>query len=465
MRGLALAVLCLLFFPGAAALAWETETLEENGPSANRVDLVILGDGYTASEQDAFRDDALGLMGYFFSSTPFAEYRVQYNVHIVYVISPESGADHPSRGIYRDTALNATYEFADLDRFLVVDEEKALIAALDAAALDYVFVLVNDAEYGGSGGTLAVTSVHEQAPEILAHEVGHMFGELADEYEDPFPGHPPDDWEANVTFETRRERIKWNVWIDAATPLPTPPVPEWAEAVGLFEGARYLSEGIYRPRLDCRMRTLGVDFCEICAEHLIRSIYATVSPSDAEGGGVRIAANGRTTLDARLLQTDPPAVRADWTIDGAPVAADALAGRLLLNAGGLGQGFHEVAAFVRDESEWLRLPEALDEASAEVRWTVEVTDEIEDGDEAIDGDGDEPSEDGDAADGDETPDGDEMPEDGDAADGDEPSEDGDAAHDDEAGGSGGGLCRGVGAAAPYWLVLAVGGLIRRFRRR
>ena len=48
---------------------------------------------------------------------------------------------------------------------------------------------------------------------------------------------------------------------------------EYGDSLGLFEGGGYTAKGMYRPRLDCRMRTNGSpDFCPVCQRAINRMI-------------------------------------------------------------------------------------------------------------------------------------------------------------------------------------------------
>ena len=127
---------------------------------------------------------------------------------------------------------------------------------------------------------MLISSLHVDSAEIVRHESGHAFGGLADEYGDPFPGYTPTE-KPNATAQTNRALIKWNAWIAPTTPLPTPQDPTNAQLVGLFEGAEYQVTGWYRPKFDCKMRTLGTPFCEVCSEALVRAIYTAIRPIDS----------------------------------------------------------------------------------------------------------------------------------------------------------------------------------------
>ena len=69
----------------------------------------------------------------------------------------------------------------------------------------------------------------------------------------------------------------------AATALPTMTNPNCAQedrspsvapedTIGLFEGAHYFHCGAYRPDFDCKMKRIGVRFCEVCADVIRRRV-------------------------------------------------------------------------------------------------------------------------------------------------------------------------------------------------
>ncbi len=88
-----LIVLCSQF---ALAQATLTQVLN-NGLSSNRINVVFLPDGYTASELPKFLStDVYLMMNSFFNNLPFNEYKTYYNVYAISVASNESGSDHPS---------------------------------------------------------------------------------------------------------------------------------------------------------------------------------------------------------------------------------------------------------------------------------------------------------------------------------------------------------------------------------
>ena len=63
----------------------------------------------------------------------------------------------------------------------------------------------------------------QESAAVIAHEFGHGFGNLADEYsatgKGAFTGSDPP--KVNVTTQTDRTKIKWRQYINPSTPIPT----------------------------------------------------------------------------------------------------------------------------------------------------------------------------------------------------------------------------------------------------
>jgi len=248
--------------------------VRDTGNDSNRLVIVVMGDGYTIANLTAgtFTTHTQNLLNAFLNKSPWDVYFAGTNVYRVDIESNQEGADEPPLGNYVDTYLNATFWTYNIERLLTIDatgRSRAIAAAnslVGTGVWDNIFVLVNSTRYGGSGGSIAVSSVHSAASEIILHEYGHTFAGLADEYEDPYPGYPPGDSEPNVDYDYSGPGLKWLVWVEAGTPLPTPETSEYDTVVGAFEGARYLSTGIYRPWLNCEMSSLYRPFCPVCKQ-------------------------------------------------------------------------------------------------------------------------------------------------------------------------------------------------------
>ncbi len=274
-----------------------TTKLVDNGPDSDRWNVVIAGDGYRESELEKYHGHVDSFVERLFATPPFDALKSCINIHRIDVVSAESGADDPadcpdqpasSTGATANTFFDATFCSVGpgnvrLSRLLTVDSarvEQAIEERVPEA--HQPLVIVNSMKYGGSGGPVAVCSVNKDAAEIAIHEIGHSAFGLADEYGGQANGAPQDEpRNANVTIKTERATHKWGALIDAATPIPTPlgitPPPGKA---GAYEGAFYFDSGVYRPLRDCKMRTLGVTFCPVCAG-VIREALARFRPAPA----------------------------------------------------------------------------------------------------------------------------------------------------------------------------------------
>ncbi|HXU44506.1 MAG TPA: M64 family metallopeptidase, partial [Thermoanaerobaculia bacterium] len=159
--------------------------LEKHGDPADKVDFLILGDGYTAAERPKFEKDARRLMEMLFAQPPFKEHRADFNVWGLCPPAAESGISRPSTGIHRRNPIGATYDAFGSERYVLTFDNHAFREAAQFAPYDFVEILVNGNTYGGGGifglySTVAADSAW--APYVFVHEFGHHFAGLADEY-------------------------------------------------------------------------------------------------------------------------------------------------------------------------------------------------------------------------------------------------------------------------------------------
>jgi hypothetical protein len=292
--------------------------LHESGDSAQKLDLLVLGDGYTAGERNKFERDARRLVAVLFATSPFKEREHDINVWGLCPPAAQSGISRPSQRIYRRSPIGATYDAFDSERYVLTFENKAFRDIAANAPYDVIEILVNSATYGGGGifglySTVAADSAW--APYIFVHEFGHHIAALADEYYTADVAYLPaadriEPWEPNATVLLDPAALKWRDLVPAGTPLPTPwPKEEfeqytkdvqqrrreiraqnrperdmdalfreeqrrdtsllntgpYAGVVGAFEGANYEARGFYRPQVDCIMFTRDeVPFCAVC---------------------------------------------------------------------------------------------------------------------------------------------------------------------------------------------------------
>jgi hypothetical protein len=266
----------------------------DSGPAAERWNLVILPDGYRATELDQFEQDAKAFADRLLATAPFDRLREAINVFRVDVSSTDAGADDPCATPPVSAATYFDAHFCDfgIPRLLSVDRMTALtVAAAQVPAFHRAIVIVNSTTYGGSGGPVAVYSRAQHADEVALHELGHSEFQLADEYDhlaacDAPEGHdvhpPGEPQPPNVTLDATA-RGKWRDLIAVSTPGPTTanadcsvcdpqPNPVAADTIGTFEGADHYHCGAYRPAFDCRMRTLNRPFCDVCQRVIERRL-------------------------------------------------------------------------------------------------------------------------------------------------------------------------------------------------
>ena len=152
--------------------------LEKNGEPADKVDFLIIGDGYTAAERDKFERDARRMMEILFATSPYKERRRAFNVWGLVPAAAESGISRPSTGVHKASPLGATYDAFGSERYVLTFENRALREAAAFAPYEFIEILTNTRTYGGGGifglyGTVAADS--DQAPYVFVHEFGHHF--------------------------------------------------------------------------------------------------------------------------------------------------------------------------------------------------------------------------------------------------------------------------------------------------
>jgi len=204
--------------------------IEKHGDPAKRLDLLILGDGYTARERSKFEKDARRLTNILFNTEPFKSRRTDFNVWAICPASAESGISRPSSGIHHQSAIGATYDAFGLERYILTFDNKAFRNIAAWAPYELVEILVNNNTYGGGGifnlySTVAADSLW--APYIFVHEFGHHLAGLADEYYTSDVAYNPpaekiEPWEPNATALLDPSMLKWKDLVSPGTPVPTP---------------------------------------------------------------------------------------------------------------------------------------------------------------------------------------------------------------------------------------------------
>jgi hypothetical protein len=245
------------------------------------VDLAFIAEGYSKDEMGKFREDVKKMADILFAEAPFGDYRDKINIWAVEAVSSDSGTDIPGERVYLNTILNSSFYTFGIDRYLTTQDIKSVNDYAAVAPHDNIIVLINSNKYGGGGvynyysGT---TAGHPLSPKVFIHEFGHGFAGLADEYYssevayDEFYPLSVEPWEPNITTMVNFDS-KWKKLIAEETPVPTPAEDKYNKVTGLFEGGGYSTKGIFRPELDCRMKSNGLKgYCSVCSEAIKKMI-------------------------------------------------------------------------------------------------------------------------------------------------------------------------------------------------
>lgn len=240
---------------------------------AHQADLLFVAEGYRAEEADLFFEDVTKLTDYLFSMAPYSELKDQITVRALAVPSEESGTDIPHQGIWRNTSLNGSFNTFGVDRYLESYDTWAIYDAAVSLPHDHIIALVNSDKYGGGGiynHFSIATARHKTSPQVLIHEMGHGLAGLADEYYSSEVAYSDffdlntEPWQPNITTLVDFNR-KWKHLLPDSVPMPTPATALYRNSTGVFEGGGYMAKGIYRPAIDCRMKTNEAPgFCEVC---------------------------------------------------------------------------------------------------------------------------------------------------------------------------------------------------------
>ncbi len=126
--------------------------VERHGEPQAKVDVLLLGDGYTAAEcSRKFRADARRMADALFALEPFTSRRNDFNVWGICPPAAESGISRPSTGIYRARRSAPAYDAFGSERYILTFENRAWRDIAAWAPYEFVTILTNSDTYGGGG--------------------------------------------------------------------------------------------------------------------------------------------------------------------------------------------------------------------------------------------------------------------------------------------------------------------------
>jgi sugar lactone lactonase YvrE len=338
-------------------------TVEENGPRAQRINLVFLSEGYTTADMPNFATHVNTAVNFLFTKEPWQQYRSYCNVYRIEIASNQSGCDNGNTsgaGGTRDTYFNAGFNTPSVTQLLTLAgngySRAYNLLNTHVPEYDVPVVIVNDTKYGGAGGGISVASVNGSSAAVVEHEIGHSFAGLADEYDTEYLIYTPGE-EPNNTAETNRALIRWNYWIEASTPVPTPETATYDALAGLFEGSMYRTSGWYRPHNNSLMRSLNRPCGQINREQFVLKFYERVSLVDARTPvASTLNITSPSPLDFAVTAKVPssgPALQVTWAINGTPLPGQTGTSFSILSSV-IGNGAHTVTATLQDPTPFVR---------------------------------------------------------------------------------------------------------------
>ena len=277
----------------SSAVVWQ------GGPLDETIDIVVVSEGYDASEKAKFYRDAERVAQALFHHEPFAGLRDKFSVRAVFAPSPDSGVSVPRNGSWKRTVADSHFDTFYTERYLTSSAQQKIYDLIGTVPFEHIVLLVNTAIYGGGGIYNSLTIMNSDHPTfvpVMVHEFGHAFGGLADEYaygdqaETPYPA-DTEPWEPNITT-LHDFASKWQDMLPGGIPIPTPVddldkqdvrriwhtfTQEQKDLLnlklGVYEGAGYQLHGVYRPVQECRMRINECEeFCPVCYRAIVRMI-------------------------------------------------------------------------------------------------------------------------------------------------------------------------------------------------
>lgn len=268
-------------FKVTAKLSEKAQLISGNSNGVG-IDLVIVGDGFLAEDQDKLKQAAYETIEFLFQydEKRLNDYQSMFNLWVIDSVSSTRVIPDRQSG---NTLFGSFFYCGEIERLLCVDGSKVLTYVSNhVPQYDQILVLVNSEKYGGAGGGISTASLNFFSKDVAIHELAHSLAGLADEYSnndnqtmDMF-----EPIEPNVTLNRNPREVKWNYWYENPNSIPGVDRFIFAQSdVGYFEGGKYYATGIWRPIENSFMRTLGGPFGAVNTEAWALSIWRYYQPS------------------------------------------------------------------------------------------------------------------------------------------------------------------------------------------
>ncbi len=205
--------------------------LRLSGDPHVKVDLAFIAEGYTVAEEAKLKADFDRFVAILGKLEPYRSHLDAFNIYGVWRPSAESGCDEPSYGLFKTTAVGATFDSLGSERYVLTEDNRALRDIAAHVPYDALAIMINHKRYGGGGiyNLFCTFTTDNQWHEYLfLHEFGHSFAGLGDEYYtsevayNEFYPRGVEPVEANLTALLNPAALKWRALVTAGTPVPTP---------------------------------------------------------------------------------------------------------------------------------------------------------------------------------------------------------------------------------------------------
>ncbi len=310
-------LLSLFCFIANAQSVVGVDTLVKSGPVNKRINLVILGDGYDNTQTTQQIVDATSTSNYLLNTAPFSYYKNYFNVYVIKCVSTQSGVTHPGTAtdvtepaspvVTVSNYFNTRFDNGNIHRLMYPNNSSALYGVLATwfPAYTQIVVLGNSTVYGGAGGSFASASMNVSSAEIAAHEIGHSFAGLADEYWSGATGESP-----NRTANSNTATVKWSQWVGISS-------------VGVYPyGTVSPQNAWFRPHQNCKMQYLGAAFCPVCSQTIIERIHTLTNPIDKyspSNTGTITFTTGSQWFKATLVKPNPNTLKTKWDLNSTTI--------------------------------------------------------------------------------------------------------------------------------------------------
>lgn len=296
---------------------YQVDTLYKSGALNNRINVVILGDGFTEAEMPKFVSEARKFADFLRECEPFVHYRDYFNFFSIQTPSRESGITNPGTAVdanpgqpveTKNTFFGVSFG-SNVQRLMTITNVDVYHELLEShfPEQNLVIMLANSSYFGGSGGNAAIFTLDKISNQTGRHEVGHTFANLADEtWNDAVFGREA----PNMTSQEMPGPVKWHNWLNY------PPISIYQYGSG--EASHWC-----RPTSgECSMAYLDKPFCAVCTEAIVERILGLVNPIDrfTPGNVSAINLDADVTFKLDLVTPTPNSLQTEWRINGMLIA-------------------------------------------------------------------------------------------------------------------------------------------------